>query len=135
MCSINSPHTLFSANVGREDIFKPTVGNESLHEYSSDNGVRGVNFAMYKNVTVKGTLFPYNIRKYTWTSSDGESHVQVHHILIDRRGHSNVLDIRSLKAAGYDIDHCLVVTEVRERLAVNNKDHAYFILRGLISRI
>jgi hypothetical protein len=30
----------FSAKVGREDIFKPTIGNESLREISNDNGVR-----------------------------------------------------------------------------------------------
>jgi hypothetical protein len=30
----------------REDIFKPTIGNESLHEISNDNGVRVVNFAI-----------------------------------------------------------------------------------------
>jgi exonuclease III len=35
----------FNAKVGREDIFKPTVGNyESLHAISNDNGVRVVNF-------------------------------------------------------------------------------------------
>jgi hypothetical protein len=28
----------FSAKVGREDIFKPAVGNGSLHEISNDNG-------------------------------------------------------------------------------------------------
>jgi hypothetical protein len=28
-----------SAKVGREDILKPTVGNESVHESSNDNGV------------------------------------------------------------------------------------------------
>jgi exonuclease III len=32
----------FNAKVGREDIFKPTIGNESLHEISNDNGVRVV---------------------------------------------------------------------------------------------
>jgi hypothetical protein len=30
----------FNAKVGREDIFKPTIGNESSHEISNDNGVR-----------------------------------------------------------------------------------------------
>jgi exonuclease III len=29
-----------NAKVGREDIFKPIIGNESLHEASKDNGVR-----------------------------------------------------------------------------------------------
>jgi hypothetical protein len=33
-----------NAKVGRKDIFKPTIGNESLHETSNDNGVRLVNF-------------------------------------------------------------------------------------------
>jgi hypothetical protein len=28
----------FNAKVGREDIFNPTIGNESLHEISNDNG-------------------------------------------------------------------------------------------------
>ena len=35
----------FNAKVGRENIFKPTIGNESLHQDSNDNGVRIVNFA------------------------------------------------------------------------------------------
>jgi hypothetical protein len=30
----------FGTKIGREDIFKPTVGNESLHEISNDNEVR-----------------------------------------------------------------------------------------------
>jgi hypothetical protein len=38
----------FNEKVGREDIFKPTIGNESLHETSNDNGVRVVNFATSK---------------------------------------------------------------------------------------
>jgi hypothetical protein len=42
----------FNAKVGREDIFKPTIGNESLHEISNDNGVRVVNFATSKNLIV-----------------------------------------------------------------------------------
>ena len=33
----------FNAKVGRKNIFKPTIGNESLHQDSNDNGVRIVN--------------------------------------------------------------------------------------------
>jgi hypothetical protein len=33
----------FSAKVGREDIFKLTIWNESLHKISNDNGIRIVN--------------------------------------------------------------------------------------------
>jgi hypothetical protein len=40
----------FSAKMGREDISKPTFGNESLHEIDSDNGVRVVNLATSKNL-------------------------------------------------------------------------------------
>jgi hypothetical protein len=61
----------FNAKVGRGDIFKPTIGNESLHELSNDNGVRLVNFATSTNLRVKSTMFPHrNIHKYTWTSPD-----------------------------------------------------------------
>jgi hypothetical protein len=40
----------FSAKVAREDIFKPTIENESLHEISNNNGVRLVHFATSKNL-------------------------------------------------------------------------------------
>jgi hypothetical protein len=56
----------FNAKVGREDIFKPTIGNDSLHETIYDNGVRIVNFATSKNLTVKSTMFLHrNIHKIT----------------------------------------------------------------------
>ena len=41
----------FNAKLEREDIFKPTIWNESLHQDSNDNGARIVNFATSKNCT------------------------------------------------------------------------------------
>jgi hypothetical protein len=74
----------FNAKVGREDIFKPTVGNRSLA--FSNNGAREVNFATLKDLTVKCTMFPHrNIHKVTWTSPYGRTDNQIDHILIDRR--------------------------------------------------
>jgi hypothetical protein len=43
----------FNAKVGREDVFKPTTGNDSLHEISNDNEVRVVSFATFKNLIAK----------------------------------------------------------------------------------
>jgi hypothetical protein len=40
-----------NAKLGREDILKPTTGNESLHETSNGHGVRIVNFATTTNLT------------------------------------------------------------------------------------
>jgi uncharacterized Zn-finger protein len=48
----------FNAKVGREDIFKPTIWNETSHEISNDNGVRVVNFATSKNSCQKHHVPP-----------------------------------------------------------------------------
>jgi hypothetical protein len=58
----------FNAKVGGQDIFKPTIWNESLHEIFNDNGVR--------------TMFPHrNIHKFAWTFPDGKTHSQIDHIV------------------------------------------------------
>jgi endonuclease/exonuclease/phosphatase family metal-dependent hydrolase len=103
----------FNAKVGREDIFKPIIGNESLNEASNDNGVRVVNFATSKNLIVKSTTFPQrDIHKHTWTSLDGVTHNQIDYVLIDKRRHSNILDVRSFRGAKCDTDHYLVVAKL-----------------------
>jgi hypothetical protein len=89
----------FNAKVGREDIFKPTIGNESFHKISNDNGVGLVNIATYKKLTVRSTMFlQCNIHKYTWTSPDGNTHNQIDHILVDRRSHLSELDVQLFRA-------------------------------------
>jgi hypothetical protein len=76
----------FNAKAGKEDIFQSTIGNQSLHNISNDNGVRLVNFATSKNLRVKSTMFPHrNIHKYTWTSPDGKTHNQIDHIPIKKQ--------------------------------------------------
>jgi hypothetical protein len=76
----------FNAKVGREDIFKLAIENESLHEISNDSGVRLVNFAVSKSLRVKSTMFPHrNMHKYTWTPTDGKPHNETGHILVDRQ--------------------------------------------------
>jgi endonuclease/exonuclease/phosphatase family metal-dependent hydrolase len=112
----------FNEKVGRENIFKRTIGDESLHENSNENGVRVVNFATSKNLVVKSTMFPHRkIHKHTWTSPEGNTHNRIDHVLIDRRRHSSILDVRSFRGAEFDTDRYLVVAKVREKLAVSKR--------------
>jgi hypothetical protein len=104
----------------REDIFKPIIGNESLHEASNDNRVRVVNFVTSKNLSVKSTTFPHcDIHKHAWTSPGGVTHNQINHVLIDKRRHSNILDVCSFRGANCDTDYYLVVAKLRERISVS----------------
>jgi hypothetical protein len=67
-------------------------------------------------------MFPHrSIRKYSWTSPDGQTHNQFYHVLIDRRRRSSILDVRSSKGADCDTDHYLVVAKITERLAVSKR--------------
>jgi hypothetical protein len=92
----------YNAKVGKEDILNPAVGNESLQESCSDNGVTVVNIATSKNLTVKSTMFLHpNIHKFTWTYPDGKNHNQIDHILIDKRRYSSILDVQSIRATDY----------------------------------
>jgi hypothetical protein len=77
----------FHEKLGREDIFKQAIGNDSLHQDSNNNGVAIVNFATSK------TMFPYcNFHKYTCTPRERKTHNHVHHIFTDRQWHPIVLE-------------------------------------------
>jgi hypothetical protein len=52
-----------SAEVGKEDLFKPTNGIENLHEIKNNDAVRIVSTAKSKTLIVNSILFPHrNIR-------------------------------------------------------------------------
>jgi hypothetical protein len=67
----------FNAKVGREDIFKPTNGNESLHEISNDD-------VTSKNLIVKSTIFPRcNIHEFIGRLLMERKHNRIHHVLTE----------------------------------------------------
>jgi len=56
----------------RENIFKPTIGNEILHQDFNDKCVIIIKFATSKYLVVKRKPFPQkHIHKYTWTFPEG----------------------------------------------------------------
>jgi len=84
----------------------------------------------YRNINIitllKQEFMSYQLRictseKYTWTSPDGKTHNQIDLVLIDRRWHSSVLEVRRFRGADCDTDHYLVIAKVRKRLAVGKQ--------------
>jgi len=115
----------FIAEVGRDNIFKPTIWNESLLQDSNGNGVRIVNFATSKKKLVfKSMMFLHrDIHKYAWNSPDGKTHNQIDHILIDRRWKSSIVEVSGKLTV---IVITLVVANVRDRLAVSKQSAQKF---------
>jgi len=102
-----------------------------LHEIIDDKGIRVVNFARSRTLFIKATVFPHrSIHKHTWTSY-GRTHRQIHYVLIDRRRHSNIVDVRSFTGADCDTDQFLLVTKVRDRLSVSKRTAQEFDIERL----
>jgi hypothetical protein len=65
-------------------------------------------------------MFPHcSIHNYTWTCPGGKTRNQIDHVVIDRRRHSSILDVRSFRGADCDTYRYLVVAKVREYLKDN----------------
>lgn len=46
----------FNAKVRREDVFRPTIGRESVHERSNNNGIRLITLAISKEMLISSTF-------------------------------------------------------------------------------
>ena len=84
---------IFNSKFGRADIFEPRIWNESLHQGSNDNGVRIVNIVTSKK-SLRARCSLTKIFICTWICSDVKNHNQIDHILIDRRWHPSILNVR-----------------------------------------
>jgi hypothetical protein len=90
-CHKEIPLGDFNAKLGREDILKPTNGEESLHKINNDTEVIVVNLPHKEILIVKNTVFPHNkFHKHTCSSPDGKMHHQIDYILIEKSRHSSI---------------------------------------------
>jgi hypothetical protein len=56
----------FNAKFVKENIQKPTIGNESLRNETNKNGIKMIQFAMFKVFSVRSTFPHKDIDKETW---------------------------------------------------------------------
>jgi len=103
-----------NAQVGREDLYRPVIGPNSLHAVTNDNGQRCIHFAASRGMVVRSTFFPRkDIHKATWRSPDQQTENQIDHVLIDGRFFSDITNVRTYRSANIDSDHYLVAISMR----------------------
>jgi len=111
----------FNAKVGKEDIYKPTTGNESLHNETNNNGIKLIQFAISKSFNVRSTIFPHkDIYKETWYSADGRTGNPINHVLISNLYRSGITNNRALRGPDIGSDHNLLKINFEVKLRVKN---------------
>jgi hypothetical protein len=63
----------------------------------------------------------------TWTS-DGVTHNQIDHVLIEKRRHSNILDVPLFRGADCNTNHYLVAAKLRDKISVSKRARQKFDL-------
>ncbi|KAI5715018.1 hypothetical protein M8J77_009060 [Diaphorina citri] len=112
-----------NAKVGQEDRWRPTIGKQSLHSTSNDNGVRLITFATAADLCIASTMFPHkDIHKGTWISPGGKVVNQIDHVLVDSRHRKIIEDVRSLRSAECGSDHYLVLVKVKQRISTSRRE-------------
>lgn len=126
----------FNAKIGREELYRPTIGLHSLHNISNDNGTRLINQSASSNMIIKSTMFEHkDIHKETWISNDNTTRNQIDHIVVDARHASNILDVRSLRGADGETDHILVRAKIRFRISSQKNTKADTIIKWDINKL
>jgi hypothetical protein len=109
----------FNAKVGKENIYKPTTGNESLHKETNNNRIKIIQFVISKVLNVRCTMFPHkDIHKETWYSADGRTANQTDHVLISNRFMSATAHSRALRGPHIGSDRNLLKINFKVKLRV-----------------
>jgi hypothetical protein len=104
-----------NAKVGRETVHQPT--KQSLQESTNENGLRLVDFAAGRQITIKNTYFMHKrIHLRPWHSPDGHTFNQIDHWLIDERHFYDVMDVMARRGANIDSDHMLACKKLEETI-------------------
>jgi len=112
----------FNAKVGKEEMYKPTTGNESLHNETNNNGIKMIQFAISNGFNVRRSTFPYkDIHKETWYTVDGRIVNQIDHVLISKRFISAITDIRALRGTDIGSNNNLLKINFRVKLRVKTE--------------
>ncbi|XP_023313012.1 uncharacterized protein LOC111693104 [Anoplophora glabripennis] len=92
-----------NAEIGREEMYKPTIGDHSKHEVT--------------NQVIKSTYFQRKeIYKGTWRSPDGKTINQIDHIAIEKPEVKCIKNIRTYRGLDAVTDHFMVGAKLDQQI-------------------
>jgi Reverse transcriptase (RNA-dependent DNA polymerase)/Endonuclease/Exonuclease/phosphatase family len=107
----------FNAKIGKEEHLKEVAGKETLHEETTDNGLRLCNLATEMDMIVASTKFKHKkVHKITWTIPGQTKGNQIDHVLIKRKRENMIEDVRSYRGTSVNTDHHLVIAKMKLRM-------------------
>ena len=98
-----------------------TIGKQSYHAETNENGMKLVSFAAMRDMVISSTYFRHpRIHLITWITKS-----QIDHVLCDIRHASSVLDVRTMRGAGtnFTSDHHLVKALIFCRISCKRRNH------------
>jgi exonuclease III len=113
----------FNAKLGKEQIYRETIGRHSLHETTSNNGLRLIQYATTNSLKILSTWYPKkDIHKGTWKIPGTEDTNQIDHILMSKRWATDIENIRTYRGANSDSDHFLVGARLKQKIALTTRN-------------
>jgi len=108
----------FNARIGKEIANQSVVGQHTIHEVTSENGLILCQFAEVNELLISSTCFEHkDIHKGTWQDPAGRTVNQMDHVLSNKRRASIVEDVQTMRGANCDSDHFLIRTKVRHKIS------------------
>lgn len=104
-----------NAKIGKEKLYRPTIGAHSKHLVTNENGQFLIDFAKEKNMTIVSTYFQRKeIHKGTWRSPDGKTINQIDHVMIEKPEVRCIKNVRSYRGLDADTDHFMVGVKIKQ---------------------
>ncbi|XP_035724084.1 uncharacterized protein LOC118442506 [Vespa mandarinia] len=99
----------FNAQIGRERIHRPIVGEYAAHQRTNRNGMRSITICKNFQMKVMSTFFGKLPRRAkTWISPNpmlGE--FQIDHVAISKRNMTEIMNVKIIISKEFDSDHYL----------------------------
>ncbi|KAK4875436.1 hypothetical protein RN001_011858 [Aquatica leii] len=107
----------YNAKIGREDFIKDVAGKETIHEITTDNGMRLCHLATEMDMYIISTKFKHKKEhKITWNIPGKNKGNQIDHILIKKNRERMIDDVRSYRGTSVETDHNLVISKMKLRM-------------------